>query len=333
MTEKFFQAKRNHHHVWADYLRRWTYNDRDICYTKTKGGLACDSVRGIAMKRDFYQTTHLNSEQVRLIRRLSKMSPDHLHLQHMKHLNDFLKLQNLEDLYRKSAIEHEEAEKMFHALKCNWMENLHLSHETHARPILKAMAFGDISVLKNKQSMARFSAFIGQQFCRTKNFKDICCLPNLDQYDDLHKKLVDTMEHAWWFVSYIFGINIGASMFFCRHDETHSLLINSTDTPFITSDQPIINVHECLKDDEIKPPEFCDFYFPISPTVAYINCQSAQFPSGKIEVDYQTVNELNIKIAKQANDHIFGKNEDDLHPYKRFVGKHFKTVLSAHSLN
>jgi|GEM_PF-4392087 len=46
MQDKALQAKRKHHYVWANYLKRWSTNNRDIFYTTTTGKIAHDSILG-----------------------------------------------------------------------------------------------------------------------------------------------------------------------------------------------------------------------------------------------------------------------------------------------
>lgn len=74
--------------------------------------------------------------------------------------------------------------------------------------------------------------------------------------------------------------NIGFSLYSSRHDTRHALLVNDTEHPFITSDQPIVNVHACISETEFSAPEHADFYYPISPRIAYIICDSKRFLSG-----------------------------------------------------
>lgn len=138
------------------------------------------------------------------------------------------------------------------------------------------------------------------------------------------------MEEVWPIVSYFFGINIGSSNFEHRNINNHSLLINDTNTPFITSDQPVINIHSALKDNEVNLPhsDQWDMFYPISPKVAYVISSSNSFDKGKVFISEDTVEALNIKIAKKANVHIIGNSEEALKPYCKYVGSWKNTILS-----
>jgi hypothetical protein len=318
MTEKHLQAKRKHHHVWADYLKRWSANNRDVYYTTAKGNIVLESVRGVAMEKDFYQITHLKNDEIEIIKEFLKIFPQETQQSNMSLLKHFLVIQGLESLYFKNGKEIDEVEELFHAQKCNTLEDLHSSHEVAAIPIITALAKREFEILENNQNMIFFMSYFGHQISRTKNFRD-SVFQGVSKNFIIAKSIKATMQDCWWFISYMFGNNIGQSLYLERNIATHSLLINDTGVPFITSDQPIINVHECLSDTIIEAPEFVDFYYPISPNIAYVICDSNRFSTGKTYVSEEEVIELNIKMAKSANVHIFANNKHSLSSVMQYV--------------
>ncbi|BEM94992.1 DUF4238 domain-containing protein [Serratia marcescens] len=322
MTRKDLEAKKRHHYVWANYLTRWGNGTKNVSYTTKTGKIANDSVRAIVADDYFYKTTTLTSRHVEIIKSLSRNSPAHLHEQHMAYLKDILKMQSLEKLYNISGAQDKEAEAFIHASKCNLMENLHSSHEYKALPILDALADGQLDILQNKQRMIEFMMFFGHQITRTKPFRD-CVLRVQPRRNTLEIEVADAMEHAWWFISYMFGMSIGWSLYSSRHDNGHSLLLNDTGQPFITSDHPIVNVHSCVSETDLIAPEYADLYYPISPNIAYIICDSKRFATGKTHVDEVTVNELNTKMATQAMVHIIGNTESIILSLKKHIGRRY----------
>lgn len=321
ISKKSLEPKRNHHHVWANYMKRWSPNNRDIYYTTKNKKIAFDSVRNIAVERDFYRVQYLTNEHAQVIRGFSKLSDEELQKHHMSYLNDYLLMQQLSVLYKKSSIKDETADKMIEAWFCNGIENYHTAHENEAQSILESLADRDLSVLDVSDNMIYFMQFYAQQITRTKTFRDTIIAGCTKSSSLADKNLAKTVRECWWFIGYMFGMNMGRALFFDRKNDTHCLLLNDTDTPFITSDQPIVNVHQALT-DEVKPPEEheCDFYYPISPNVAYMVSKSNRFPRGKLQVSVDLVDEMNIKIAKRANVHIISNSEESLKPYKKHVG-------------
>ena len=66
-------------------------------------------------------------------------------------------------------------------------------------------------------------AFLGLQLSRTKKIKDVV-LKRLPRETNLEKSVASATQNAWWFMSYMFGVNVGASLYLGRHEDTHSLL-------------------------------------------------------------------------------------------------------------
>ena len=99
------------------------------------------------------------------------------------------------------------------------------------------------------------------------------------------------------------------------------MLINHTEEPFITSDQPVVNVHESIT-DEIKQISVneCDLYYPLSPKYALIISSSNKYPKGALKANLATVQKLNTKLAKNAHIHIFSSQEYVVKNYTKFVG-------------
>jgi hypothetical protein len=325
MTYKHLEIKKRHHYVWAAYLARWGRGTRNVFYTTKNGKFAHDSVRAIVVDDFFYKTTTLNGWHIEVIKSISRKSPNHLQERHMSLLRDFLKMQAVQVFYDKSGTKNHEVESQLHAMQCNVLENLHSAYERSVMPILSALADENLDVLHNKQYMVAFMAFIGQQFSRTKAFRD-GAFQVLSRSTAMEIKVADAITHAWWFLSHIYGINIGLSLFLERHNSRHALLINDSKVPFITSDQPIVNVHECVSETEFVAPKYADFYYPISPRIAYIICESERFKSGKNNVDETTVVELNSKLAAQAMIHIIGDTEDAIRPFKKYIGRNRLTA-------
>lgn len=323
MSRKDLEAKKRHHYVWANYLARWGSGTKNVFYTTKTGKFAHDSVRAIVADDYFYKITTLSSKHVEVIKGFSRQSPDHLHQQHMSYLNDFLTMQQVEAFYCKSGFRSQETEQRLHAMKCNSLENLHAAHEEMARPVLAALADENLDVLQDKQHMIEFMAFYGHQISRTKTFRD-SVIKVLLRRNTMEIEVADAMAHAWWFLSYIFGMNIGFGLYLDRHNAKHALLVNDTNVPFITSDQPVVNVHTCVSEAELFAPAHADFYYPISPRVAYIICDSERFTPGKNEVDEATVAELNTKMAAQAMVHIIGDSEEAIRPFQKYIGRRYQ---------
>lgn len=324
MNKKSQQAKKNHHYVWAHYLARWSDDGRNVWHTTPTGKIIRDSVRAFARADYFYKSRDLTPNHIDVIRHLSSLSPRHLQEQHEAFLSDFLIVQELGRVYRASGVRDHEIDQALYALECNMMEDLHSSHEGEARTVIDALVSGEISILAEGDNLFNFVAFLGHQISRTMSFKKRIS-STFSEFSKLGSDAIQVhrlIEDCWWFVSYMLGGNIGWSLYESRSSDSHCLLINNTKTAFITSDQPVINVHPDLKEGEVVPPtdDNCDFFFPLSPNAAYMINRSDMFPQGINLISEDIAEEMNTKVAKEARTHIVGVDRDTVASYGKHVG-------------
>ena len=312
-SREIMQAKKSHHYVWADYLRRWSEDGRDVYYVTPKGRISKDSVRGLAMARHFYRCSSLSPSQLEIIRIFSSKAEADIQRGHTNILSNYLQIQLRERLLSQLGNTDANATKALDVLKANFLENLHTLHENEAKPILARLANEEITPLQDDRELLHLSIFLGHQFARTSIFKQQC----LTVADS---RIREDMEGCWWFLSYMFGVNMGSMIYKSRPNLNFCLLVNETGTKFITSDHPVVNVHGDLEEDEILPPEKSDIFYPISPTVAFMASDSDRFASGLNSVDENFVINMNQKISKASEKTIFGMAPEDIRPYQRNVG-------------
>lgn len=307
------EIKKNHHYVWANYLLRWSNNNRDLYYTKKNGGIAQDSVKSRVVAKHFYKVEKLQQEHVDTINYVINKSGNYLQKKHTQTLDSFMEFQRINEKYKD-----EELTLTFHAKKSNALENLHTGHENSVMQIMKSLSNRDISILESKDNKLAFTRFIGHQITRTKSFKDKIINKELEFSfgSDFYKN----MQHCWWIISYILGTNIGHDLYETIDNDTFSLLINNSSVPFITGDQPVIYINKDIT-------SFHGFYYPISPNIAICLDESNTFKSNKIEINDETANILNKKIAESSNIHIFGKSIEDIINYQKHVGSKINTFI------
>jgi hypothetical protein len=275
------------------------------------------------MEEYFYKISILTDEELKVVKSWSRLSPESMQKQHMEFLNDFLTYQNCAQHYQQSGKKDQKIDLFLHAMECNVLENLHSFHENSAIPILSALAQSDLSILDNPEHMIDFMAFLGHQISRTKTFKDTS-LGGLARNTDLEKFAAKATEKGWWFISYMLGMNLGASLFLSRNRDRHSLLINESETPFITSDQPIVNIHPCVDELRYVQPKYADFFYPISPRIGYFIGNSNRFKNGKSHITRSTAEEINTKIARQGKTHIFGNSEAVVRTFASHIGGRYQ---------
>lgn len=311
-------AKIKNHFVWQHYLKMWSQNERDVFYTTQSSKISNDSVKGLAMERHFYKCQSLSPTQLEIIRLTSSKANPDTQKHHMEILGNYIEIQRREKLLQMLQVKNPEAEKILDALKSNFLEDLHATNESLAKPILTKLTEGDVSILQNSHNLCNFLMFLGHQTVRTRAFKEDYFAATMSATNG-DERVRQELDGCWWFLSYMFGVNIGSSMFSQKKDLTFCLLEAPERTNFITSDQPVINVHEELTDDT-TPPDMTDVYFPISPKLAFMANQSDRFPDGLSSVAKTFAQSMNDKISRRAENMIFGLCSEDIEPYRKNVG-------------
>lgn len=123
-----------------------------------------------------------------------------------------------------------------------------------------------------------------------------------------HAKL---FEKNWWMISYKMGINFGHSLAQAAATDNHIFIKNETNIDFITSDFPVINIHECAQSPSTKVDKL-DLYYPLSPKFAYIISESDAYNKLNHSIDAETVKKLNLLIAGKAHENVYGSSEQAL---------------------
>lgn len=215
LTPKQLQLKRENHYVWANYLKNWSTNNSDVWYTTKKHNIAYDSVKSIAKEKDLYRSQYLSKQHLEVILFLSGQSPKELQILHKSYLNTFLQLQEIEKSYMvsnkidKKVIEH------FEAFKSNTLENIHTAIENDAFDILQELKKQNLKILNTTENMCKFMNFWGHQIARTTPFRDKIIAAQTNQ------ELKGIYKESWWFISYMFGMNIGKKIFETRKIDRH----------------------------------------------------------------------------------------------------------------
>lgn len=322
LTPKQLELKRENHYVWANYLKNWSLNSSDVWYITKKLKIAHDSVKAIAKEKDFYRYQYITEQHLKLILFISKQSPEELQRHHKLYLDPFLQLQTAESIYIKSGKRDEKVLAHIEAFKSNTIENLHTVHEKDVDVVLKSLQSCDLTVLDDIQNMCKFMSYWGHQIARTKPFRDKIIASQANQ------ELQEIYKESWWFISYMFGMNLGKSFFETRKVDKHCLLINETNEDFITSDHPIINVHEAINENDMTVPseDEADFFYAISPKLGYMINRSDRFKKGINYVSIDFVKEINRKLAFNVDQYIIGTTETQLRIYKTVVGKRLKII-------
>jgi hypothetical protein len=126
------------------------------------------------------------------------------------------------------------------------------------------------------------------------------------------------------------AVNIGRSLYMERKQHTIMLLDNPTDMPFITADQPVINIAASPKDT--APPEKFELYYPLSPTKAMLLLEpSSVFRPGASSVSETFVHLCNLRMAAHSYRQVFSDSADALKSVRKDLPAYLSCFPEAHA--
>ena len=317
--------KRDQHYVFQAYLKSWV-NTNEKLWCLRDGKMFDVKTNNIAFEKDFYRVNSLSNKELEFIKLFFSKSSDAF----KKEMNYFLKLYTTIDreekifelifkLCPKDVPEIYETiddiNEMIDIARNNIMEEVYCDFEGEACDWLKNLSEENVDFLytSSKEEKEKFISFVCSQYFRTKRMKDhtMHVLKEAEKYfvnKDFPQgsiKAENLYQPMLWLLSAKCSDAILKSHI--------NLLINKTDVPFITSDQPVINLKADYEDFSQQPDELV-FYYPISPHVAVkINDNLCM---KKIELtNANDIYEYNDLINKAAYKMIFSKEKSAISKY------------------
>jgi hypothetical protein len=314
---------RKHHYVWAYYLSAWSSEkDKSVWHITKRGNISKDSVKGLSREEDFNKIHALSDSDVAYIELWPSGNSPSLQDFHKSQIQFFKKASTLIDSH--IGLEHlkayEELKNISESIQFGVFEQTHTIIENLAKPVIDELKRGNAECLKQGKNMTSFCNFLAQQLFRTKKVKDKCLkgihLINKKSDDaDAFKKL---FERNWWFLSYKLALNMGSSLCSTAASDHHTFIRNNTDIDFITSDCPVINIHESSGAGSLgKSPEALDLYFPISPKAAYIISSENRYNELASSIDEETVKYLNNHITINSHLSIYATSREAIEKARR----------------
>ena len=314
---------RKHHYVWAYYLSAWSSeNDNNIWHVTTKGNISKDSVRGLSREEGFNKIHALSDTDIAYIELWPSGNSSSLQDFHKSQIKFFKNASALIDSH--IGLEHLEAyaelKNISETIQYGVFEKTHTTIENLAKPVIDELKRGNIKCLEQGRYITSFCNFLAQQLFRTKKVKAKCLegMHLLSENAESVKTFKILFERNWWFLSYKLALNMGSSLCATANTDHHIFITNNTDIDFITSDCPVVNIHESsASSNQGKPPEALDLYFPISPKFAYIISSGNKYDNLASSIDEKTVKYLNSQIVLNSHLSIYGTSREAIKSAKR----------------
>jgi hypothetical protein len=292
--------KPHQHHVWQQYLRAWSVDGKVYCLQADRIFPTGTPVLGV--KTDFYKVQPFTEDDLKLLHfilALDKVHPiarKHHEMvlqnilspmlfvkQHRERLNNIPLIDNLLDTHNTNAV-----------------DDQHTAIEKTFAPLLARSLAGDFSWYDDNQDCISFCNFVGAQQMRTRGVKE-------RTISRLKERMGVDVSRIWDILALIFGFNIGCSLFLDREKRRLIAVRNDTAVPFITSDQPVINLHG----NGETPPEMASLYYPISPRLALYLGE----PNDPSDIPFEAMTAsgatyLNLRVAKASHSQVYAQTRD-----------------------
>jgi hypothetical protein len=302
------ENKKGQHHVWRHYISSWANSNKVWTLVRSKV-LSPQSTEDVGKKRYMYKVVPPTLEEHNLAKKfyqIDKMSPERKRMAE-GWIKPFELLYYTNELKEKGYVESEETIEEINYQLNNMEEDLHSSFEKDALKYFTSFKENDFTIIEDDDNRVEFCFFVALQFFRTLRNKN-AMLRVLT-----HEGVKQALDKTWNWGKFIFANNIGYHLY----KGSITIYTNITTLPFITSDQPVINLDATYMFDG-TPPETMRLYYPISPDVAIV------FENGDKEVyrksldDYYLIEKYNDLMHNWAENHTFANHEIML---KKFIEK------------
>jgi hypothetical protein len=181
-------------------------------------------------------------------------------------------------------------------------EDYHQQIEDSLLVFLKSMLAGDTNFYSDDRQAAQFLYALSAQFTRTKQVREAAIAKMGTTFNGCD------VRRVFGVLSYLIAMGVGQSLFIDRKRFRLVLIENSTDTPFITADQPIINLRGTPHG---KPPEQLEFFYPLSPTKTMLFVD-ASTKLRDAPISALAVNNYNVRMVENSHEQVFSNSEEYL---------------------
>jgi hypothetical protein len=181
------------------------------------------------------------------------------------------------------------------------IDHMQTNFERMGTPLLNCQSLDN---LKNIKDNYQAVFFLCVQYCRTNKMREV----GIEGYKDYPMKS-ELYKKVFPYISLLVATTLGHNLVVGNPNTRYIFVRNETSIPFVTCDQPVIN----LKKDDVDENGFVkdlEFYYPISPSAAIMISQNAQLEEfSEIIADESFVENKNKKMCENASLFIFANNE------------------------
>lgn len=323
--------KHRQHYVSQYYLKSW-HNDKEQIICRRKGKVFPSDVQNVAQQKDFYRVRYLNFDEIEFLKAIWAKEDKSVFDALMKHVTDCQNLFNIEksikDGEEKLIKKYEACDKIPVDIKdsideykeqhdiiinnteeeflseienetCSWIVTLKHNVNDFFNTVDKYTVFKDVAIhyfrtkAQKQRWVQRMKNVFEQEEFDVGFFKAL----NIEK---ANVKIENLTHYFFWSLQTKLAIALKAK------DAHITVLKNSTDVPFITSDQPVINMFSDYTGKTGTSGKLL-LYYPISPVLAItINDNNSV---NIIKASLADVDEYNKAIIAASSEFVFANTD------------------------
>lgn len=300
------KVKKKSHYVFQGYLKPWA--DHDLIYCLREGRVFRPNLTGVACERFFYRLHDLTPKEHQLIEGFFSKHPS----EPLKAMQKrFMEVYSFPMRIRQQVGEGVSPKflSVLDKVIAEGQEDYHQRIEDSLVVFLQQMLAGDTTFYSDSKQAAAFLYALAVQFTRTKRTVEA----SVDLIGaDFNGCNVRRVMGA---LSPLMAMAIGQGLYVDREKFKLVLIDNDSDTPFITTDQPIVNLQAGYTN---KPPDKLELYYPLSPTKAMLLLEMSS-KRGDYPLTAVSVNNYNMMMAMNSYEQIFSNSEEYLNGIKAVI--------------
>lgn len=292
---------KNQHYVWRHYLDAWAEAGSFWCYRQRDKKLFPTKPKAVASETYFYEIHKFSEEDIAFLEAFINRASD----KRLRDLNlDFLRLKQLsfelrERLqYANLPQEAEVAlERELRIAEKTLGEHYHTGVENKNADILECLRRQDASFYNDETRCGDFLYFICHQYFRTARMRRVIT--------DVARPIPGHDPHRTGNVEcHLYATNVSVGLFRERRAYKIVFLQNATATPFITGDQPIINLLDPHGTNDLE------LFYPLSPLLAMIlSKDNNKFPTQNRHMTELEIEHYNHAIYERSEDQLYASEK------------------------
>lgn len=289
------------HYVWRYYLNPWKKNFKEKkiwTYIFEANKVDYVSLMDVAQESYFYKMYELSPVEILACWNFAKQFPPF-----MWSIAESL-LKGYEAISNNMMSESDKRDFSLYIL-----DNMQTNIEKMGRPLLSCHSLEDLRNIPNKYQAVYY---LCTQYSRTKKMRE----NGINGYLQLNKPLLSELyRKAFPYISILMATKLGHSIAVANPNTRYIFVKNESSIPFITCDQPAINLKIDEVDDNGDVQDF-ELFYPTSPSTAIMIVFDPQLEEySEIIADDNFVDDKNKKMCKNALSFIFANGKDILNRY------------------